>query len=335
MFAVLYLFYNTYSSSDEVIEHAQPYLQKVALEDMGLRSYAASIASGCPSGEKECQLNKVYRHIVEGFNYYNDPRNKELIQTPYETIKIKGGDCEDLTILLNSLLENIGIKTYLVLTEQHAYSLACDINSEKLFPYIRKSIAEQISKDYSLSREIITEDEDIFELQQKQQAFALKSGHIFYYGNQEEQSLSNFTDYLNIKYSVSSEKPIDVYVVPSLEDYELLRESEKFMRYPSCSHENILKIEDSCNYLDSYGGVILQNHNYEDTEIELSTKFYFHYNLTDFFNEQKVWRYKLNNKDCVILDSTLGKYGYPGYNANITGEKIAIDPLTKEYLYLQ
>jgi hypothetical protein len=35
-----------------------------------------------------------------------------------------------------------------------------------------------------------------------------------------------------------------------------------------------------------------------------------------------------------VLDATTRKYGYPGYNANLKGEKIAIDPLTKEYMYL-
>ena len=46
--------------------------------------------------------------------------------------EIGGGDCEDLTILLNSYLENLGIETYLVLTDNHAYTLACDIDPKKL-----------------------------------------------------------------------------------------------------------------------------------------------------------------------------------------------------------
>ena len=45
--------------------------------------------------------------------------------------------------------------------------------------------------------------------------------------------------------------------------------------------------------------------------------------------------YKIGNKKCVVLDATAGEYGYPGYDGNLEGEKIAIDPLTKDYFYLE
>ena len=107
--------------TDPVIQRAEPYISKVVFDDINLRTQAASIVRGCPSGDKECQINKLYRYVVENYDYYSDPRSREFIQSPSETMKVKGGDCEDLTILLNSLLENLGIKTYLVLTEDHAY----------------------------------------------------------------------------------------------------------------------------------------------------------------------------------------------------------------------
>ena len=89
---------------DPIIQKVEPFISKIVFDDVNLRSKAGSIVSGCPSGDKECQLNKVYRYVVESYNYYSDPRNREFIQSPYETMNIKGGDCEDLTILLNSLL---------------------------------------------------------------------------------------------------------------------------------------------------------------------------------------------------------------------------------------
>jgi hypothetical protein len=37
----------------------------------------------------------------------------------------------------------------------------------------------------------------------------------------------------------------------------------------------------------------------------------------------------------VVLDPTAGVYGYPGYDAELTGEKIAFNPKTKEYVFLE
>ncbi len=53
-----------------------------------------------------------------------------------------------------------------------------------------------------------------------------------------------------------------------------------------------------------------------------------------YLKTSKISYYEIDGKKCVVLDATAGKYGYPGYDANPEGEKIAIDPLTKEYFYL-
>jgi len=89
-------------TSDPIIQRAEPYISEIVFDDINLRKQAASIVSECPSGDKECQVNKLYRYIVENYNYYSDPRSGEFIQSPSETMNIKGGDCEDLTILLIS-----------------------------------------------------------------------------------------------------------------------------------------------------------------------------------------------------------------------------------------
>jgi hypothetical protein len=42
----------------------------------------------------------------------------------------------------------------------------------------------------------------------------------------------------------------------------------------------------------------------------------------------------IQGKQSIVLEPTAGVYGYPGYDANVTGKKTAIDPITKEYFYL-
>jgi len=117
---------------DPVLDRWKQYTGKILFEDIQLREYAASIAEDCQSGDKECQTTSVYSYVVQNYNYYDDPRFRNLIQSVDDTMRLKGGDCEDLTILLNSLLENIGIKTYMVVTEEHVYSLACNLDEQSL-----------------------------------------------------------------------------------------------------------------------------------------------------------------------------------------------------------
>jgi len=47
--------------------------------------------------------------------YTSDPRaTAEYVQFPKQTIQLKGGDCDDLSVCYSSLLESVGIQTALV-----------------------------------------------------------------------------------------------------------------------------------------------------------------------------------------------------------------------------
>ena len=129
------------------------YLDKIILEDVNLRSIASQMTEGCSSGNKECQVNSIYKYIVTNYDYYSDPRTREFIQDPYETMQVKGGDCEDLTILLNSLLENLGIRTYVVFAPNHAYSLACGMDIDDLRDEISSSSNAALTTYYYIKNE--------------------------------------------------------------------------------------------------------------------------------------------------------------------------------------
>lgn len=172
------------SETDPVVQDAEPYISKIVFEDSYLRKLATWIVSKCPYGDKECQINEIYRYIVENYNYYSDPRQTEYIQSPLETINYKGGDCEDLSILLNSLLENIGIKTYLVLTEDHAYSLACGINTEELQEYVEEDIITQFSENFGRigDCEVVVKNRELFMVCEEKGVYTLDAGYIIYHG---------------------------------------------------------------------------------------------------------------------------------------------------------
>ncbi len=61
------------------------------------------------------QIKILFENFIKEMNYVADPRaSVEHVQFPSETIKLKGGDCDDLSVCFASLLESIGIQTAFV-----------------------------------------------------------------------------------------------------------------------------------------------------------------------------------------------------------------------------
>jgi hypothetical protein len=54
----------------------------------------------------------LFETVIKNLVYVADPRaSVDRVQFPWETLKLKGGDCEDLSVLFSSLFESIGIQT--------------------------------------------------------------------------------------------------------------------------------------------------------------------------------------------------------------------------------
>jgi hypothetical protein len=311
------------NTADPVIQRAEPYISKIDTSNVTLRSYANSIIKDYPPNNKEAQVNAIYRYIVENYNYVSDPRQSEFIQSPGETMQIKGGDCEDLAIFLDSLLENIGIKTYLVLTDTHCYALAYDINPTALWTYAEQSLIKQEEKDLGGNLK-----------QWYNETFALQANYNWYYGG-NGSLLDKSIDYENISYDISSNKPLHFYVVPSKHEFDLLGEGKTFTHYPSYERENVLVFSGIISYLNRTGGIILSNNNGQDATVTVKLMFYSHPSFYNMFKNQKITSYNIQGVNCVVLDATAGVYGYPGYDGGLVGQKVAIDPISKEYFNLQ
>jgi hypothetical protein len=313
------------------IERAEPYISEIVTRDSELRELASSIVARYPgaSETKEGQVNALYRYIVENFAYYSDPRGAEYIQSPYETLNVKGGDCEDLTILLCSLLENLGLRTYLVLTPDHAYALISGISTENLWTWIEKSLEEQFLKDnpqYISTRE---------------ETFLLRAGYLRYIGGDGSKfpfEVARVGDSkivaksLEIDYHVKSSQPLDVYIVPSKSDYEALVRGEIFNNYPKCKKSQIYEASGEC-VLGRYGGIALQNRSSKDSSVTLSVSFSYKFSFEDL----EITYFTLKGQKSVVLEPTAGEYGYVGYCPPYPEDTkiVAIDPITKEYFYLK
>ncbi len=61
------------------------------------------------------KIKILFNEFVKNMVYVSDPRaDVDHVQFPNETIKLKGGDCDDFSVCFSSLLESIGIETAFV-----------------------------------------------------------------------------------------------------------------------------------------------------------------------------------------------------------------------------
>ncbi|NWG29348.1 MAG: hypothetical protein HXY48_12540 [Ignavibacteriaceae bacterium] len=57
----------------------------------------------------------IFNDFVKKLVYTSDPRaTAEYVQFPKQTLELKGGDCDDLSVAYSSLLESVGVQTALV-----------------------------------------------------------------------------------------------------------------------------------------------------------------------------------------------------------------------------
>ena len=103
---------------------------RIVYDDTELKNLALSITKDCLIEDNECKTINIYNYIQKNYKKIDDVTNEAKF--PKETINEGGGDCEDFAILNNSLLENIGIKTKIIFSSNHAYSLVYGLNIENL-----------------------------------------------------------------------------------------------------------------------------------------------------------------------------------------------------------
>ncbi len=238
---------------------------------------------------------------------------------------MQGGDCEDLSILLCSLLENLGIKTYLVLTDTHTYCLAYDVNISQLKFYVEQELMKQVEEN---SGNTIC--------QHNQTIIVLKNHQSWYYGGEGSNfSESDSFDFLNISYEFRSTQSVSFYIVPGHEEFESYIDGKPFAYFESYHVSDVTHLQGICPFMKENGGIILTNNNFRDATISINLTFYLHPSFYKLFKNNTIQSYTIDEKACIVLEPTAGAYGYPGYDGNVTGEKTAIDPKTRTYFYLQ
>ena len=90
--------------------------------DSEIKSVADRIATiACDSNQKKCQARAMFKFVQQNFKYVSDPDEFEYIKTAKESLINGGGDCDDASVLLATLLEAVGIRARFVFVPKHVY----------------------------------------------------------------------------------------------------------------------------------------------------------------------------------------------------------------------
>ncbi len=290
------------------LKWALPYVDNIILDDAALRSTASEVTGGCRTDT--CKVFKIYRHMLASVEYIEDPvMGGEHISSPRDTLKRGGGDCEDLTALLNSYLENMGIKTFIVLTEKHAYSLACGMD----IPELKKRVNDSLYKGL---------EERTISLAPGKSIFIDKAGAGLKWMRKEA-----------IIFRLRSTQPVKVMVMGSRKDYELFEKGLPYLHHSRCEASGVRKLEKICNTEGGgVGGLMIENTSGRSARVGVAMEYV---ESDSRFALGRVTYYKVAGSFCVVLEPTAGENGYPGYSLEKQSLKIAIDPRTYKVVDLK
>lgn len=85
-----------------------------SIGDAELRQYAGRIVRGLPQKDFRGEIEAVHAFVRDRIRYTLDPQGIELLQEPRYILQERVGDCDDKSILVCSLLGNLGHRTRLI-----------------------------------------------------------------------------------------------------------------------------------------------------------------------------------------------------------------------------
>jgi hypothetical protein len=99
------------------------YLSQVDYKDPQLNIFATRLVKHCDDDPVK-KTRTILNFVSNNIHYVSDPEDGlEYAKDPLSTLISSGGDCEDQTLLLCSLLETVGVRTYIAFTDDHVFAL--------------------------------------------------------------------------------------------------------------------------------------------------------------------------------------------------------------------
>lgn len=98
-----------YAGTLKTVEHIIN-LVKQGAKDFWVRQTAIDIlfANGIPPKDYLGEIETLFEWVKNNVRYTRDIHRVELLHTPRRMLELRAGDCDDMTILLGSMLKSIG-----------------------------------------------------------------------------------------------------------------------------------------------------------------------------------------------------------------------------------
>ena len=78
--------------------------------DAGINTLALQITHGVASYDKAGEITALQHFVRDRITYRQDVEGVETLRTPVKTLQVAAGDCDDKSVLLDTLLATIGFK---------------------------------------------------------------------------------------------------------------------------------------------------------------------------------------------------------------------------------
>ncbi len=99
------------------------YLSRIDYRDKQINILTTRIVVDTHDNEV-MKARAILDFVSNEIHYISDPGDGvEFVKDPVSTLIAGGGDCEDQTLLLCSMLETVGVKTYIAFTDDHVFAL--------------------------------------------------------------------------------------------------------------------------------------------------------------------------------------------------------------------
>ncbi len=101
------------------------YLNRIDYRDSQINMLASKMVADLNDDEVR-KTRALLDFVSNDIKYVSDPDDGlEYAKDPIMTLVAGAGDCEDQTLLLCSLLESVGLHSFIALTDDHVFALVC------------------------------------------------------------------------------------------------------------------------------------------------------------------------------------------------------------------
>jgi len=96
--------------SDNIDDRIDMILDEIYLgkADPVVRQLVGKIISNVEEKDYMGELQAIFNWVRKNIRYTRDPHNLELFQKPKRILELKTADCDDLSILIGGMVQNIG-----------------------------------------------------------------------------------------------------------------------------------------------------------------------------------------------------------------------------------